>query len=329
MPTPLSHSTTSPPLRLALLLYPGCMPAGLFAVADMARAANLRQQHPVFHTQWVGVDLQGVPTWQGPALAPTATLAQADVDAVLVPGLWLSSADGLEAPLQQLASVVQALAALPPATQVWSYCAGVVLVAASGRLHARAATATWWLRTVLERRFNAVHWRFDEPLVQDGAVTTAAGANGYLALMLQALATRLSSDALHDLQALLMLPRPRTSHPAFAGHDLMSLADAELRAALLWVQRSPASGLRLTALAAALGLSPRTLARRVQAHTGLTAANWMRRIKLRQVGEALCDTRWPLKRIADELGFSSEAALHRAFHQATGQTPLAYRLAQG
>ena len=31
-----------PPLRLALLLYPGCMPAGLFATADLARAANLR-----------------------------------------------------------------------------------------------------------------------------------------------------------------------------------------------------------------------------------------------------------------------------------------------
>jgi len=46
----------------------------------------------------------------------------------------------------------------------------------------------------------------------------------------------------------------------------------------------------------------------VQAHTGLTAALWMRRIKLRQ---------------------ASEAGLHRAFRQATGQTPLAYRMAHG
>ena len=59
----------------------------------------------------------------------------------------------------------------------------------------------------------------------------------------------------------------------------MTLADADLRRAMLWVQRSPATNLRLPALAQALGLSPRTLARRVQAHTGLTAALWMRRIK--------------------------------------------------
>jgi len=56
----------------------------------------------------------------------------------------------------------------------------------------------------------------------------------------------------------------------------MTLADADLRRAMLWVQRSPATDLRLPALAQALGLSPRTLARRGQAHTGLAAALWMR-----------------------------------------------------
>ena len=37
-----------------------------------------------------------VPTWQGPALAPTAALQQAVADVVLVPGLWLSSPDQLQ-----------------------------------------------------------------------------------------------------------------------------------------------------------------------------------------------------------------------------------------
>ncbi|RQO84010.1 GlxA family transcriptional regulator [Acidovorax sp. FJL06] len=326
MPAPPIRPTA--PLRLALLLYPGCMPAGLFATADMVRAANLRAQATVIEVCWAGVDLQPVPTWQGPALAPTVALAQAGADAVLVPGLWLSSPDGLQAPLQQLAPVVQALRALPRRTPLWSYCAGVVLAAASGRLRGQGATATWWLRAALEQQFAAVDWRFDEPLVAGPTATTAAGANGYLPLMLHALAARLPPEALADLQALLMLPRPRTTHPAFAGHDLMAVADAELRRAMLWVQRSPATQLRLPALADALGLSPRTLARRVQAHTGLSAAHWMRRIKLRQASEALCDTDRPLKRIAEDLGFANETGLHRAFRQATGQTPLAYRMAR-
>lgn len=322
-------ATAPTPLRLGLLLYPGCMPAGLFASADMARAANLRVQRAVLQTVWVGADLQPVPTWQGPALAPSETLAGAQLDAVLVPGLWLSSADGLRRPLEHLAGVARALASLPARTQLWSYCAGVALAAASGRLRGQGATATWWLRAALEQQFGAVDWRFDEPLVHGPVATTAAGANGYLPLMLHVLGGLLPPAALTDLQALLMLPRPRATHPAFAGHDLMAVTDPELRRAMLWVQRSPATQLRLPALAEALGLSPRTLARRVQAHTGLSAAHWMRRIKLRQVSDALCDTPLPLKRIAQDLGFASEAGLHRAFCQATGLTPLAYRMAHG
>lgn len=207
-------STPQPPLRVALLLYPGCMPAGLFAAADMARAANLRAQASVMDICWAGVDRSPVPTWQGPALAPTVALQQAEADVVLVPGLWLSSPDQLQAPLQQLAPVVLALRALPRRTQVWSYCAGVVLAAASGRLRGQGATATWWLRAALEQQFAQVDWRFDEPLVAGTTATTAAGANGYLPLMLHALAARLSPQALTDLQELLMLPRParRTRH---------------------------------------------------------------------------------------------------------------------
>ena len=66
----------APPLRLALLLYPGCMPAGLFATADLARAANLRAQRPVITTCWAGADLQPVPTSR-PRPHPLA-LAQAE-----------------------------------------------------------------------------------------------------------------------------------------------------------------------------------------------------------------------------------------------------------
>ncbi|BBL23837.1 hypothetical protein CT3_12920 [Comamonas terrigena NBRC 13299] len=44
------------------------MPGGLFAVADMVRAANLRAQRTLYELVWAGVDLQPVPTWQGPGL---------------------------------------------------------------------------------------------------------------------------------------------------------------------------------------------------------------------------------------------------------------------
>lgn len=317
------------PLRLGLLLFPGCMPAGLFAVADMARAANLRAQASVIEVQWVGVDMHAVPTWQGPSLSPALPLARADMDALLVPGLWLASPDALPVQLERLSAVVQALRGLRRGVQVWSYCTGVAVAAAGGRLRGRRATATWWLRQPLSQQFPSVDWCFDEPLVADGPATTAAGASGYLPLMQQVFAQRLSQEAMADIQNLLMLPRPRTIHPAFLSHDLMAVDDADLRRAMLWIQRSPARTLRLALLAAAVGLSPRTLARRVALHAGTSAAQWMHRIKLRQVSEVLCDTSHPLKRIAEDLGFASESGLHRSFRKATGLTPAGYRAAYG
>lgn len=303
------------------------MPAGLFAVADMVRAANQRAQRRLYELVWAGVDAAPVSTGQGPALVPAVPVVQAAADVVLVPGWWLASSGDLAQPLQQLAPVVQALQQLPATTQVWSYCTGVLPVAASGRLQGQTATATWWLREALHTRFPRVDWCWDAPVVAGSGGLTAAGAHGYVPLMQHALAAQLSPAELRDLQNLLMLPRPAVLHSLFAGQEWTALADEALRRAAMWVQRTPAADLCLAALAQAMHLSPRTLARRVQTHTGMAAAQWMRRTKLRQVAEALCETRQPLKRIAESLGFASEASLIRTFRQATGMTPMAYRLA--
>jgi hypothetical protein len=67
-----------------------------------------------------------------PSIAPKTCLHAVRADAVVVPGLWLSSANDLRAPLQKLAPVIRALRELPKETQVWSYCAGVLPVAAAG-----------------------------------------------------------------------------------------------------------------------------------------------------------------------------------------------------
>lgn len=303
------------------------MPAGLFAAADMARAANLRTGRERFRITWVGASLQKVPTWHGLTLQPQATMAHATCHALLVPGLWLASADALKEAVHELRALIGALRALPRSTALWSYCAGVPLLAAAGRLDGRSATATWWLQNALEDAFPKVRWRFDEPLVGDAHVVTAAGPNGHLPLMLEQLAAVLDEPELRDVQEVLMLPRPQVQHPAFHATDVMLLREPRLRRLLVFAQRTAASELTLQRAAGHLNLSVRTLCRQIPAATGLTAAEWLRRIKLRQVGEALTRTNHPVKAISAALGYSSEASLHRAFRQATGYTPAGFRQA--
>jgi transcriptional regulator GlxA family with amidase domain len=303
------------------------MPAGLFAAADLVRACNLRagQEHMI--VSWVGIRAQAVAVHGGPAMKPQVSLADAECDAWLLPGLWLTSVDELVPALQRQEELLAALRALPRHAQLWSYCAGVALAAAAGRLDGRNATATWWLQQVLVERFASVRWQGTEAAVVDGRVVTAAGPNGYLPLMLERLATRYSSDVLRDVQEVLMLPQPRRRLDAFHPVDVMALPDPALRRLLVFAQQTPAQALDLVSAAEHLSVSVRTLCRRVKLATGVGAGDWLRRVKLCQAGESLRRTRLPIKAISEQFGFASEAGLHRAFKGTTGLTPTAYRQA--
>jgi len=323
---PFMPPVLPPRFDLGFLLFDGCMPSGLFAAADMVRAANLRAGRELFRVTWASLDGAPVDSAEGgPRLLPGCAFAEVNCHAWLVPGLWAVSEGGLTQAIDCLVPLVQALHGLPAATPLWSYCTGVALLARAGRLDGHAATAAWWLRGALTRRHGRVNWRFDELLVEDRGLRTAAGPSGYLPLMTSALGDRLPADALRDIEDVLMLPRPREWLPVFRPVELIAIEDERLRRALIFAQRCAAQGLTLSAASVHLRMSPRSFARHVQAGTGLAAGDWLRRVKLRQVGEALAASNEPVKAIADRLGFGSEASLHRAFHRTVGCTPAQFR----
>lgn len=326
---PMPRSATAPPFRLGLLLFPGCMPAGLFATADLVRACNLRGGHERMSVTWGGVDAGDVATHRGLSIKAQTTLADANCDAWLLPGLWLASTDALETAVKAQRPLIDALRALPKGTPVWSYCAGVAMAAAAGRLDGRAATATWWLQPALATRFPRVQWRSSPELVISRDAITASGPSGYLPLMLDRLAQHFPGEVLKDVQEILMLPVPRTRHAAFQAVEIMTLEDPAMRTLLLWAQDIPAHEVTLSEAARQLSISVRTLCRQVQRATGMAAGDWLRRVKLGQAAEALRSTRTPIKTISDQLGFGSEVSFYRAFRSATGMTPSEYRQAYG
>lgn len=305
------------------------MPAGLFAAQDMVRACNLRAGRTRMSTTWVAAGRGEVAIDRGSPLRADMALGAGRCDAWLLPGLWLSSTAELDGAIEEQRATVEALRTGPAATQVWSYCAGVAVAAAAGRLDRRAATATWWLQPALRERFPRVHWQAAVDLVAERGTVTASGPSGYLPLMLDRLAQHFAPEVLHDVQELLMLPRPRTRHPAFEPVEMMRITDPELRALLAWAQRTPAHEVTLAQAARQQNVSVRTLCRRVEGATGLPAGEWLRRAKLCQAAEALRATRAPVKAISDQLGFGSEANLYRAFKAVAGLTPAAYRQAYG
>jgi len=319
----------SKPFVLGLALFPGCMPAGLFATCDLVRACNLRAGRVAMEVRWVGADSQPVATHQGPQLRPEWSMADAQCDAWLIPGLWLSSTDELDGAIREQGTFVEAARAASRRTPLWSYCAGVALAAATGRLDGHDATATWWLQPSLAARFARVNWHGAGDLVVGADAITASGPSGYLPLMLDRLAQHFTDDVLRDVQELLMLPNPRTRHPAFQSVEMMGLEEPKMRALLSWAQATPAQDVTLAAAAKQHHVSIRTLCRWVERGASVPAGEWLRLVKLSQAAEALRITHTPIKRISDQLGFGTEAALYRAFQAATHMTPSTYRQAYG
>lgn len=94
-------------------------------------------------------------------------------------------------------------------------------------------------------------------------------------------------------------------------------------AALL--EREFGSSLNVTDYATALGVTPTHLSRACRASCGRTALEMLQERRLFEARRLLLDTRMPVQDIASKLGFSTPGYFSRAFTQAVGSPPSAYR----
>lgn len=313
------------PLRIGLLLFPDCMPAGLLAFADMLHATNRRTERPLFETCFVAEHPGAVTCAHGLALtASHGFLAQA-LDAILIPGFWAESPQQVGTTLHDSTSLLAGLAKLGKRCRIWSYCTGVSLAAASGRLDGEHATATWWLAGTLLQRYPKVRWQYEQNCIFNQRTGTASGVNGYLPLAQALIEQQVNATVFNDLNRLMVLPRPIQSHAAFQALSLIEQPSQLLRRLHTLVQELPAERITVCLLAGELGTTERTLARKVREETGSAVATYARRIKLSQVSERLILTTVPLKTISSELGFSSDSNLRRMFKELTELTPAQYR----
>ncbi len=320
-----SVSAMSRPLRIGLLLYPGCMPAGLLAFADLLHAANRRAGDTLFETLFVAQQAGTVECAQGVSLQVSKVLSETAVDALLIAGFWAESSRQVETALSDNRALVSALAACSKQVQLWSYCTGVCLIAASGRLDGQAATVTWWMAGAMAQGYKKVNWQSERHCVINPLTATASGVNGYLPIAQALIEKALSQEMFHDLAKLMVLARPVQAHPAFAAMSLIEQSSPLLRQLHRCVEQSPAEQITVQRLAQQLSLSPRTLARKVSAETGIAVAAYARCIKLNQVSERLMLTSAAVNTISADLGFSSDSNLRRMFKALTDLTPLEYR----
>lgn len=108
---------------------------------------------------------------------------------------------------------------------------------------------------------------------------------------------------------------------------LAGLAHPRLRLALVAIHDAPAQDWTLDALAARAGMSRSAFARAFRDAVGTTPGVYLQHWRVRLAQQAIGRGR-PLKQVADEVGYGSEAALSRVFKAQTGLSPRRWRQAQ-
>ena len=112
--------------------------------------------------------------------------------------------------------------------------------------------------------------------------------------------------------------------PALSGSAPVSAA---LSAALAYIDDHLDAPLRIPELAARAGLSPFRFDQRIRALFGLSAGQYLSRVRIGHACDRLKHTGAPLSEVAIECGYTDQAAFTRQFHKSVGLTPGAYRIA--
>lgn len=99
----------------------------------------------------------------------------------------------------------------------------------------------------------------------------------------------------------------------------------ELRRALQLTEQRLCGEVRFEDVADAVGLAPRSLARRFEDETAMTWRAVLRRMRVLRAVEELAASDAPVTKIAFMVGYTSLSAFNAAFRELTGRTPTQYR----
>jgi len=278
----------------------------------------------IFEVHLVGLDDRPIACRDGVVMHPHVAAADLDPpDLVVVPGLD----DDLEPSFQRNRTWVPWIAKWHAAgSRVATSCTGAFLAADAGVLDGKQATTHWIAADAFRRRFPRVLLTPERMLVDAGDVISSGGATTFLTLVIY-LTERYGSHDRAVLAAKVMLVdgERRSQLPYVAFGPSRDHGDQLIHKVQSFMEAHLAANVSVEELAAHASVSTRTLNRRFKTATGQTPRGYLQRIRIQAARRLLETTTDPVDHLRARVGYGDPAAFRRAFTQATGLGPRAYR----
>lgn len=219
-------------------------------------------------------------------------------------------------------------AACDAGVRMVALCTGAFVLAAAGLLDGRTAATHWMHAEQLALLHPRVNVRADVLYADDGQVLTSAGKTAALDLCLHLVYRDHGASAANGLARRLVVASHRPGGQAqFIAPPPDPRVTDRLGTALDWARARLDKPLTVQDLAREARLSPRHLARRMRAETGLTPLSWLHQQRITHAQDLLERTEATVEQIAAKCGMGTATTLRRHFHRSVGVSPMAYRTA--
>lgn len=296
--------------RVELIEFPESLACSVALTRDLIRTANR-----------IALTLGHAPPFAG-SEGRVASRAGTPPGVLILPGMGCIDEAELTRFLASAAAqraVERVRAAAAAGALLVSSCAGVALLAEAGVLDGRRATTSWFLMPVLARRYPRVRFLPADMVVEDGPCLTGGAALAQGDVML-ALLRRIASPSVADLTGRYLLLDQRRSQTPYLSVSALAGNDPLLQRAEAWIRGNLPRAFDVAELAAALGLTPWTLARRVRATTGLSPTRMVDRLRADEARRRLAGGE-RIGEIARDLGYTDPSALRRLLKRAGAAAP--------
>lgn len=210
-----------------------------------------------------------------------------------------------------------------------SVCSGTLVLADSGVLEGREATAHWAYSDMFRRYFPRVTFRESAVLClkeQDSGIVTAGGANAWHDLAFYLIARFCGySHAIQTAKVFLMSVHVDGQCPYAVMTRSTDAKDAVIADCQAWIAENYEIDNPVEQMARRSGLNARTFARRFQTETGYTPMDYVQALRIEEAKQELERDQRSIEDVAAVIGYADDASFRRVFKRRVGLSPAAYR----
>ncbi len=211
--------------------------------------------------------------------------------------------------------------------RICSVCSGAFVLAETGLLNGKKATAHWSKNEELSEMYPEIDVQIARIFIKDGNIYTAAGITSGMDLALALIEEDLGQAfALHVARWLVLyLKRPGNQAQFNTYLDCKKIGNPAIRKVCEWILEHLREDLIVEDMAEYAAMSPRNFARVFARELRITPAKYINRLRIDNACQHLIETQMSLDEIAFQCGLKTAENLRRQFLGVLEISPAQYR----